>query len=738
MFKQLLICTSILYTSTSIFSQKLAKDSIDSIVLDEVEIISTRAQKNTPVAFKNINKEELERLNTGKDIPFILSTTPSVLTTSDTGMGIGYSSIRVRGTDPSRINVTTNGIPMNDAESHELYWVNTPDLVSSLEDIQVQRGVGTSTNGAGAFGGSVNMKTKNPSLVPYAELSGSYGSYNTHKEMVKVGTGLIHKHFSFDARLSNIKSDGYRDRASSDLKSYYLQGTFLNSNSSYKLITFGGKEITYLAWDGISKYDLKHNRRYNPNGEIKIDGKFAGFYDNQVDNYRQKNYQFLANHSITPHLNINWALHHTDGNGYYEEYKNAQTLQEYGLSSYDQNGTLIKKQNLVRKKGLDSRFSGAIFSINYNENKFKLTTGGALNYYKNNHVGNVLWIRNYIGDLTTNQPYYSNTGRKIDGNLYVKATYDLTKQLTLYADAQYRHIRYRIDGLSDRWNWVANPGHLQNLDFDERFNFFNPKAGLTWNINQYNQLYGSFSIAQREPKRGDYTDGLFTQKPTSEKLLDYELGYEFNYRRINIGVNLYYMDYKDQLVLTGKLNDIGRAVAENVPNSYRMGIELSINTQITNWLDWSINGTWSKNRIKDYVTYLSDAAYQEHRIEWGTTPIAMSPSFMGNSMLNANYKNFNIALQSEFASRQYLDNLGLRENSLDPYFVNHLHISYLFKFKGVKRITIGASVYNLFNTKYETNGYSMNSLNDKGVLITDARFYPMAGTNVLAHTTILF
>ncbi len=739
MFKKVcLLCTGIICTSISISAQKNKKDSLQTYALEEIEVIATRAQKNTPVAFKNISKKEISKLNSGKDIPFILSTTPSVMTTSDTGMGIGYSSIRVRGTDPSRINVTSNGIPMNDAESHELYWVNTPDLLSSLEDIQIQRGAGTSTNGAGAFGGSINMKTQNSPLKKYAELSGSYGSYNTHKETVKVGTGLINNHFSFDARISNIQSDGYRDRASSDLKSYYLQGSYINSNSSYKFITFGGREITYHAWDGISKYDLKHNRRYNPNGKIKIDNKTVGFYDDQVDNYKQQNYQLIANHYFNKNWKLNWALHRTNGYGFYQEYKNNQTLKEYGIEPYVIEGTTVKKQNLVRKKIVDSHFTGGIASIDYNKNALKLTLGGGMNYYKNHHNGEVLWIRNFIGDLEPNQKYYSNTGRKIDANIFLKGTYQIADQLTFYADAQFRHIRYKLGGLSDRWNWAADPGHLQVLSFDEKFDFFNPKAGLSWKINNSNNLYASFSIAQREPKRGDFTDGLFTQKPKSEKMYDYELGYELSLSKFNFGANLYYMDYKDQLVLTGKLNDIGRAVAENVPNSYRMGIELSANTQFTEWLNWSLNGTWSKNRIKNYVTYISDENYKEHSLDWGTTPISMSPSFMGNSMINIDVIGINIAFQSQFSTRQYLDNLGLKENSLDPYLVNHLHMTYNFKVKGVQKVTLGASVYNIFNTKYETNGYSMNMIDANKKLVTDARFYPMAGTNFLVHTSILF
>lgn len=736
--KNFLFSAMLFTISTLSYAQIKETDSVQIVALDEIEIIATRAAKHTPIAFKNITNKDLSKLNTGKDIPAILTMTPSVMATSDTGMGIGYSSIRIRGTDPSRINVTANGIPMNDAESHELYWVNTPDFISSLEDIQIQRGAGTSTNGAGAFGGSINMKTKTSPRKSYAEIAGSYGSFNTHKESVKIGTGLIKNHFSFDARLSNINSDGYRDRASSDLKSYYLQANYFNRNSSYKFITFGGKEITYHAWDGISKEDLKNRRKYNPNGVIKLNGNVVGYYNDQKDHYKQTNYQFIADHHLSPNWRLNWALHRTNGYGFYQEYKNNQTLEQYGIAPYSDKEELFTKQNLIRKKIVDSHFSGVVTSLGYSKDRVNLTLGSAMNYYKNHHYGQVLWIKNYIGELDPSQQYYSNTGRKIDGNIYLKGNYNITNKLNLYVDLQYRYIKYKLAGSSDRWNWSASPGHLQKLSLNESFNFINPKTGLTWMLNNQNKIFASFSIAQREPKRGDYTDGLFNKKPQSETLYDYEIGYNLNLKRANLTINLYYMDYKDQLVLTGKLNDIGRAVAENVPNSYRMGIELAASSKITDWLTWDINATWSKNRIKNYVTYIVDRDYQEHKIEWGTTPISMSPSLMGSSMLNVELGKFNLALQSQFSTRQYLDNLGLKENSLNPFLVNHLHLAYKFKLKKINSLNIGASVYNLFNTKYETNGYARTSINQNNELNFDPRFYPMAGTNILLHTTITF
>ena len=746
----------------AVHAQTSAKaDSLKVVNLQEVQVVSTRATAKTPVAFTNVRKEQISKQNFGQDIPFLLSTTPSVLTTSDAGAGVGYTTIRVRGTDATRINVTANGIPMNDAESHAIFWVNTPDFASSLEDMQIQRGAGTSTNGSGAFGASINMRTQSISSQPYAEVSGSYGSFNTHKETIKVGTGLINKYWAFDARLSNIQSDGYRDRASSDLKSYFVQGGYFGESTTIKFITFGGKEKTYHAWDGISKEQLENDRTYNPNGVILDDNKGKGypigFYDDQTDNYRQTHYQLLFNHIFSPAWNLNIAFHYTNGFGYYQEYKNGRTLKEYGLKPFylPDNSEPQKKTNLVRQKLVDSDFGGGIFSLNYQNERLNASLGSGLNRYSNDHYGKVLWVKNYTEQLDPEHEYYRNNGGKTDGNIYLKANYQLTGSLSAYADLQYRYIRYTIDGDNDKWDFTATPERLQRLDVREHFSFFNPKAGLFWQINPNHSTYASFSVAQKEPTRNNYTDGMFDEHPTAEKLLDYELGYTYRGEWFTAGVNLYYMDYTDQLVLNGKTNDIGEAMAENVKDSYRMGIELSLGAKFNDWLRWDLNGTWSKNRIKNYVGYVYDESlvngeivddlYTQTAIEGGNTPIAFSPSFIGNSLITLGSNGLEIALQSQYVSRQYLDNFGTKENSLDAYFVNHLSASYSFKTRHTKRITIGATVYNLFNTKYETNGYSQSvALYENGdktkayAIKHDPRFYPMAGTNILAHLTLRF
>lgn len=724
-------------------------DTAKVVRLQNVEVTATRATKSTPVAFTNVSKQQIAELNHGKDIPFLVSSTPSVLTTSDAGAGIGYSAMRVRGTDATRINVTANDIPMNDAESHSIFWVNTPDFASSLEDIQIQRGVGTSTNGAGAFGASVNMRTQRFSMNPYAEMSGTYGSFNTNKETFKVGSGLIGGHWNFDARFSHIASDGYRDRASSKLHSYFAQAGYFGGQTSVRFITFGGKECTYHAWDGISKSDLTDNRKYNPNGEIKRDGKVIGFYDDQTDNYRQTHYQLIWDQGIGANWHWNLGLHYTDGFGYYQEYKNARTLKEYGLEPFMVGDNKVKKSSLVRKKNVDSGFGGAVFSLNFAKGSLNTTFGGSFNSYANDHYGNVIWVENYLLPLDPSHEYYRNKGKKNDFTIYWKASNTLWQSLRLYADVQYRHIGFKINGDNDKWDWTASPEHLQVLNVDEKFDFFNPKVGLIYDFNKHNTAYASFSVAQKEPTRNNYTDGLFTVHPKAEKLFDWEAGYTFSSDRFTAGVNFYYMKYKDQLVLNGKLNEIGEAMAENVPDSYRMGVELQAGVKITEWLRWDLNGTFSRNRIKDYVGYVSNYEastwndlYTQTAVEKGNTTIAMSPSFIGNSVIAFNLKGFSAQFTSQYVSRQYLDNFENKEDSLDPYFVSHLNLAYTFKLPHVKAITVGCTVYNIFNEKYETNGYSQTcalvSADGSYKLSSDPRFYPMAGTNVLAHLTFSF
>lgn len=738
----MIVC--LLMATTGAFAQAPEKDSLQTVGLQEVEVIATRATAHTPVAYTNLSKEQLKKANTGVDMPYLLTFTPSVLTTSDAGAGIGYTSIRVRGTDATRINVTTNGIPMNDAESHSIFWVNTPDFASSLQDVQIQRGAGTSTNGAGAFGASINMQTQGISPTPYAEFSGSYGSFNTHKETVKAGTGIINGHWGFDARLSNVSSDGYIDRASVGLNAYFLQGGYYTDNTSIRLITFANKERTYHAWNYASKEEMEqYGRRYNSCGLMYEDEKgVQHFYEDQTDNYIQKHYQLLLNHRFNSQWNMNIGLHYTKGDGYYQEYKTRRTLVEYGLSPFVFDDKEVTKSDLVRKKAMDNKFGGGIFSFTYKGDRLQATLGGALNRYDGDHFGRVLWVKSYVGDLNPDTDYYFNNATKNDGNIYLKANYELAKGVNAYMDLQYRHICYKIDGTNDKYNWLAS--EMQRLDIHEDFGFFNPKAGLSWQINPHHRLFVSFSEAQKEPTRNNYTDGRFDEHPKPERLLDYELGYTFAGKTFQAGANLYYMDYKDQLVLTGELNEIGEAMASNVPDSYRMGVELMANLRLPCGFTWNINATLSKNRVKNFTETLfenEEAGTEAWVINHGNTPLSFSPDFILNNRFGYTYKGFEASLQSQYVSKQYMSNAKQEECTLDAYFVSNLALAYTFKLPKVKSMTVGCTLYNLFNEKYENNGYAGSGYyydGDRKVRYNYAGYAAQAGTHLLAHVSINF
>ncbi len=716
------------------------EESLQSYGLQEVEILSIRATGTTPIAFTNIDSKEIKTYNTGVDFPYLVSMTPSAITTSDAGAGIGYTTLRIRGTDGTRINVTANGIPINDAESHTVFWVNLPDLASSVKDIQIQRGVGTSTNGAGSFGASVNLQTNNLSMQPYAEFSGSFGSFGTHKETFKVGTGLIKEHWSFDARLSNINSDGYIDRASVALKSYYLQGAYYNNKTSIRLITFAGDEETYHAWNYASKEEMQqHGRRYNSCGYMYTDEKGIDcYYDEQTDNYIQKNYQLLMDHHFDNRLSMNIGLHYTKGDGYYQEYKNERTLQEYALPPFTHNNAIVEESDLVRKKAMDNHFGGGIFALNYKNDIIDATLGGAFNRYEGDHFGKVLWVKNYIGKLNADHEYYRNKGTKNDGNIYMKADYKLPYNLNAYLDMQYRHISYKINGYNDKWNYSQNS--LQRLDVNENFDFFNPKVGLSWQIDKHNRLFTSFSVAHKEPTRNNYTDGKFFERPKSEQLDDFELGYSFGNRWLQAGVNLYYMNYKNQLVLTGELNEIGEPLADNVPDSYRAGIEITSGVKLPCGFEWNANATFSRNRIKNFTEVLyDDDTYQEWRITHKDTPIAFSPEIIFNNIFAYKYRGLALSMHTQYVSKQYMSNAAQDEHILDAYFVSNLSTSYTFKLPDIKSITIGLNIYNLFDEEYENNGYA-----GSGYYTVDgikhrynyAGYAAQAGINFMGHISI--
>ncbi len=690
----------------AVAAQKQATDST-VVNLNTVEVVSNRAGATTPIAFTNVTAAQIAKVNDGRDVPFLLESVPSVLVTGDAGGGIGYSSIRVRGTDASRINVTANGIPINDSESHNVYWVNMPDLVSSVRDIQIQRGAGTSTNGAGAFGASINMTTDAPSRDRYAGVAMSYGSYNANRQTVKVGSGVFGDHWSVDARFSHIGSDGYIDRAFSKLWSYQGQLAYSSTNTLLRLLAFGGKEQTYMAWDYASLEDMeKYGRRYNPCGKYTDSNGNTAYYPDQCDNFTQHHIQLLLTQNLGHGLTLNAALHYTKGDGYYDQYKTDRSLVEYGLDPFTlADGTQVKKSDLIRLKYNDNDFGGGMFNIKYRSGRVNTTLGSAANYFRGNHFGRLKWVRNYIGNIDPMQEYYNNTGRKLDFNIFGRADVNITDGLTAYADLQYRHIHYTIDGVSDNYDW--NTGGMAVLDIRRNYNFFNPKAGLNYTWKSH-RAFASWSVAHKEPVRDNFTDGDPQHMPNAERLFDYELGYNYTSRLLSIGVNLYYMDYKDQLVVTGQLSDTGNALSVNVPSSYRMGIELQAALRPANWFDWDINATLSRNRIKNFVEYIYEDEWTNPiTFDRGNTPIAFSPSVIMHNSFNFHVSDFEASLATRYVSSQYMNNARSAEALLDDYCVSDLHLGYSWhNLYGIKTLRIALSAYNIFNKKYCNNGYA--------------------------------
>ena len=739
-----IMCVAALPASADKAGASSLVESLDSVytALDAIEVTANRAGVKTPVAFTNVTVKDIAKSNDGRDIPSLLEMTPSIISTGDAGAGIGYSSLRIRGTDGSRINITANGVPINDSESHNVYWVNMPDLATSLNDIQIQRGAGTSTNGAGAFGASINMLTDYPSTERSAMVSASYGSFNSNRETVKVSSGLFGDHWSVDARVSHIGSDGYIDRAFSQLWSYMGQLAYRSDNTTLRLLAFGGKERTYMAWDYASKEEMEeYGRRYNPCGRYTASDGSIAFYPDQCDNFTQHHFQLLLNQYIGEYVTLNATLHYTKGDGYYDQYKTKRTLEEYGLEPFfDTEGNLVKKSDLIRLKFNDNDFGGGMVNVRYQKNALTLVGGGAANWHRGNHFGKVKWVRNYIGEIDPLQEYYSNTGRKFDSNLFIRGDYSFGSGFSAYADLQYRHIDYSIRGVSDNYDW--NIDGMGVLDLKRKWDFFNPKLGISYNDGSH-RAYASWSVAHKEPTRDNFTDSDPGHYPVAERMFDYEAGYFYGTSLFNVGAGLYYMDYKDQLVVTGELSDTGNAISVNVPKSYRMGIEIQGALRPVSWFDWQLNATLSRNRIKNFTEYIYEDEWTNPiAIDCGDTPIAFSPDFILHNSFNFNVKGFEASLKSRYVSSQYMNNARSVEAKLDSYFVSDLSLAYTFKkIRGMKDLRVGVTVYNIFNEKYCNNGYAGAGyyLEDgKPVIYRYAGYAAQATTNVLATVTLSF
>ena len=692
-------------------AQSQQNGSMKEIDLDEVSVVSTRAGETTPIAHTNVSKEQIADLNSGKDLPFLLSLTPSVTTTSDAGNGVGYTTLRVRGVDPSRINITANGIPLNDAESAQVFWVNMSDFASSAENIQIQRGAGTSTNGSGAFGATVNIQTAKPGLKPSFGLDASGGSYGTHKETFRFSTGMIGGHWAVQGRLSNICTDGYLDRATARLGSYFVQGGYYGTGTVVKFIHFNGKEKTYHAWNYTSKYEqMLYGRTYNSCGEYYDNDGNRHYYKDQTDNYRQQHYNLLWNQTITPQLTFNVGLHYTKGDGYYQQYKSNKKLYLYHL---EEAGDYKTKGDLINKKVMDNDFYGFIASLNY-DNKKGLTAnlGGGWNDYNGDHIGHVLWAKDRPYDPDAR--YYFYNARKIDGNVYGKVNYEFIKGLSAFADLQYRHTSIRMNGTHDQFD-----NQCQQIVFADHFtyDFFNPKFGLFYQLNKHHNVYGSLSISHREPTRNDY-EGNPGVDLKAEKLVDWELGYKYQSEKFTAGVNLYWMNYSNQYVLTGELNDIGEMIAtnENSGKSYRAGIELEAAWKPVDWFRWDANATFSRNRNKDWTVNATGEDWSSQgTLNIGDTKTSFSPEVIFNNILTFQWKGWKAQLMSQYIGEQMMTNTGFRyakvgddyvKMTLSDYFTNNLDLSYTFKMKALKSATVGVTFYNLTSLKYDNNGWA--------------------------------
>jgi len=704
--------------------------SPEPILGDEVNITATRVQKNTPATFTNLTRKEIDDLNQGRDMPFLLQATPSVVVTSDAGNGIGYTGMNIRGSDLTRINVTVNGIPVNDAESQGVWFVDLPDLASSTENIQVQRGVGTSTNGAGAFGATVNLQTNLLRDEPYGELDLSGGSFNTFRSTLRFGTGLIAGKIAVDGRLSFIRSDGYIDRASSNLKSYYLSAGWFGKSTTLKLITYSGLEKTYQAWEGVPKDSLATNRTFNPAGIYWDSLGQVHYYNNQTDNYQQDNYQAIFSQFLTENWNLNVALHLTRGRGYYENYKEDAELADYGLINVVIGDSVISTTDLVNRKMMDNNFYGFTFSTQYNlRKKHRIILGGAWNRYYGEHFGKIIWAQ-YASNGDNDRNWYYNTGLKKDFNIYLKANFTITRHLNLYGDLQYRFVDYTMEGTTDK-------PYGRRLDQQHRFNFFNPKAGVYYTFNDKHAAWFSFGIANREPSRNNYKDADSLHMPQPERLFDYELGYNLTLAWLNAGVNLYYMRYHDQLVLTGEINNVGEAIMVNVPRSYRAGIELSVSATFWKKLNWAVTATFSRNRVLDFTEYVDNwDTWGQDSAYLGDTPLSFSPDLLASSILTYTpVKNLSFSWTARYVGKQYIDNTGSDERMLDGWFNNGLGAKYSFRVKPFREIGINLNVNNIFNAKYETNAWVYRYIYE-GKEQEYNGYFPQALRNFLVGVTI--
>jgi len=685
--------------------------------LHSVEVSALRAEDDAPFAKTNLKKEELVELNSGRDIPYVLEQTPSLVTTSDAGSGVGYTNMRIRGSDIARINVTVNGIPMNDPESHGVWWVNTPDLASSTSSMQLQRGVGTSTNGAGAFGASLNMETSNLETKPYGDLHFGLGSFNTQRATIALGSGLINEHWWVSGRLSKITSDGYVDRASSDLVSHSVTAGYINKKTSIRAVYFGGGEETYQAWNGVDSATFATNPTFNSAGALYDDNwAVTGYYDNEVDNYKQDHYQLHLNQGIGENLMLNVSGHYTYGRGYYEQYKQDQDMVDYNITPVIIGGDTITTTDLIRRKWLDNDFYGGIFNLNYSKDDWNVIVGGGFHQYEGRHYGEVIWART-ASDSEIRDRYYESYSNKTDANIYAKADYLLNSKIKLFADLQVRSVDYKAEGEDD---------DVGDFKFDQVNTFFNPKLGLSYFVNTDIRAYASFAVANKEPNRGDLLYADPSDLPQTENLQDLEIGVDITKSKYAFQGNIFYMNYNNQLVLTGQLDNVGNPIRENVGKSYRAGLELIWGLEITSWLNWSANATFSRNVNSDYQEQQADGSVKN----LGNTNIAYSPNVVAASNFQfVPVNNLSIDLFTKFVGEQYLSNIDNERHVLPSYLLNDLKVSYVLKSNGVKSVRFYVNAHNIFDVKYASNGYTWGDT---------PYYYSQAGVNFMGGIQLSF
>ena len=722
-----ILCAGFVLLSLNSFAQTITQDSTKVEALDEVLIKSLRVDAKSPITHSNVSKEELEKRNLGQDIPILLNYLPSVVTTSDAGAGVGYTGIRVRGVSAQSTNITINGIPYNDSESLGTFWVNLGDISSSVESLQLQRGVGTSTNGAGAFGASINVLTDAVSKDAKGEISNSFGSFNTRKHTVKYSTGLLNNNFEISGRLSQINSDGYIDRATSDLKSYFLQGAYVDENTLIKAVIFGGQEVTYQAWNGIDAITLENDRTFNPSGQYTDADGNTRFYDNEVDNYKQDHYQLHWNEKINNNWSANLGLNYTYGRGYFEQYKEDEDFSTYGFNEITIGGETINETDVIRRRWLDNDFYVLNANVNYKDETLNLSSGLFYSSYHGDHFGEVIWAQ-YASNSEIRDRYYEGDGDKYDFSIFTKATYQLNDKLSLFGDLQFRSVNYDTSGISSG---------LVLFEIDKTYNFFNPKAGVSYNLNANNNFYFSYARANREASRSDFESNPDI-KP--EQLNDFELGWRYKSPKLIFNANAYYMLYNEQLVLTGAIDDVGAFIRNNSGKSSRLGLELEAVVKLSDKFSMQPNITLSSNK-NDETIVSRDGAF----VNLGKTNISFSPEVVAaNAIIFKPLEHFELSFLSKYVGEQFMGNTDSNISKLDSYFVNDFNVTYEIKTNKIfKSILLSGLVNNIFGEKYVSNGYYFtfdDTWSNPGAVTTieGAGYYPQATTNFLVGATLKF